>query len=70
VKRGQAGTLAAMWQRDKKRFSLSRWRLRRRVARNQQLLDTGNGARVMSASLTTLDEPAPEAATTGHLRVW
>lgn len=32
-----------------------KWLARRRTLRNQQLLATGSGARMMSASLTTLD---------------
>ena len=59
-----------MRPQDTRRFSLRAWRLRRRVLRNQQLLDTGTGARVISASLTTLDAPAPEAPAAGRLRVW
>lgn len=59
-----------MWQLGKKRLSLRAWRLRRRVLRNQQLLDTGTGARVISASLTTLDGRPPEAPAAGQLRVW
>jgi hypothetical protein len=44
------------------------WRSHRRAVRNQQLLDTSTGTRMISASLTTLDaeRPGPEA----QLRVW
>jgi len=70
VKRGSAGTLAAMRPAHEKRFSLRAWRARRRIARNRQLLETGTGARVISASLTTLDTPPPEAPAAGRLRVW
>jgi len=59
-----------MWQPDKKLLSLRAWRLRRRVVRNQQLLDTGTGARVISASLTTLEATAPPPPSASRLRVW
>jgi hypothetical protein len=59
-----------MRPQDTKRFSVRAWRRRRRLLRNQQLLDTGTGARVISASLTTLDASAPEPPATSRLRVW